>query len=166
MTKVSWRLIPLIIVSYLVSYIDRSNVAFAALTMNKELGFSSYMYGLGAGIFFVGYALFEVPSNIVLERVGARLWITRIMITWGIVSGLMAMVMGPASFLVLRFLLGVAEAGFLPGIILNLTYWFPARYRARVIQTEVAGAERNRETSATWRRCYAEHQVIRRQSGR
>lgn len=133
MTKVSWRLIPLIVVGYLVSYIDRSNVAFASLTMNKDLGFSPYLYGLGAGIFFVGYALFEVPSNIVLERVGARLWIARIMITWGIVSGLMAVVTGPASFLALRFLLGVAEAGFLPGIILYLTYWFPARYRARVI---------------------------------
>jgi MFS transporter, ACS family, tartrate transporter len=133
--KVSWRLLPLIVVAYLVAYIDRTNVAFAALTMNKDLGISAYMYGLGAGIFFLGYALFEVPSNIVLEKVGARLWIARIMITWGIISGLMAATTGPISFLILRFLLGVAEAGFFPGIILYFTYWFPAQYRARVIST-------------------------------
>ena len=132
---ISWRLLPLIVVSYLVAYIDRTNVAFAALTMNKDLGISAYMYGLGAGIFFLGYALFEVPSNIVLEKVGARLWIARIMITWGIISGLMAATTGPISFLILRFLLGVAEAGFFPGIILYFTYWFPAQYRARVIST-------------------------------
>jgi len=131
--KVAWRVLPLIVVSYLVAYIDRSNVAFAALTMNKDLGFSAYLYGWGAGIFFLGYALFEVPSNLVLVRVGARVWIARIMITWGIVSGLMAAVTGPASFLTLRFLLGVAEAGFFPGVVLYFTYWFPARYRARVI---------------------------------
>ena len=131
--KVAWRVLPLIVVSYLVAYIDRSNVAFAALTMNKDLGFSAYLYGWGAGIFFLGYALFEVPSNLVLARVGARVWIARIMITWGIVSGLMAAVTGPASFLTLRFLLGVAEAGFFPGVVLYFTYWFPARYRARVI---------------------------------
>jgi ACS family tartrate transporter-like MFS transporter len=131
--KVAWRLLPLIVVSYLVAYIDRSNVAFAALTMNKDLGFTAYLYGWGAGIFFVGYALFEVPSNLVLQRVGARLWIARIMITWGLLSGLMAAVSGPVSFLTLRFLLGVAEAGFFPGIILYFTYWFPARYRARVV---------------------------------
>ena len=133
--KVSWRLLPLIVVAYLVAYIDRTNVAFAALTMNKDLGISAYMYGLGAGIFFLGYALFEVPSNIVLEKVGARLWIARIMITWGIISGLMAATTGPISFLILRFLLGVAEAGFFPGIILYFTYWFPAQYRGRVIST-------------------------------
>jgi MFS transporter, ACS family, tartrate transporter len=131
--KVAWRVLPLIVVSYLVAYIDRSNVAFAALTMNKDLGFSAYLYGWGAGIFFLGYALFEVPSNLVLARVGARVWIARIMITWGIVAGLMAAVTGPASFLTLRFLLGVAEAGFFPGVVLYFTYWFPARYRARVI---------------------------------
>jgi ACS family tartrate transporter-like MFS transporter len=131
--KVAWRLIPLIVVSYLVAYIDRSNIAFAALTMNKDLGFSAYFYGWGAGIFFLGYAFFEVPSNLVLVRVGARVWIARIMITWGFLSGLMATVTGPASFLTLRFLLGVAEAGFFPGIVLYFTYWFPARYRARVI---------------------------------
>lgn len=133
--KVSWRLLPLIVVSYLVAYIDRTNVAFAALTMNKDLGISAYMYGWGAGIFFLGYALFEVPSNMVLARVGARRWIARIMISWGIISGLMAFTTGPASFLTLRFLLGVAEAGFFPGIIFYLSTWFPAAYRARVIST-------------------------------
>jgi ACS family tartrate transporter-like MFS transporter len=133
--KVSWRLLPLVVVAYLVAYIDRTNVAFAALTMNKDLGISAYMYGLGAGIFFLGYALFEVPSNIVLEKVGARLWIARIMITWGIISGLMAAATGPISFLILRFLLGVAEAGFFPGMILYFTYWYPAQYRGRVIST-------------------------------
>ena len=133
--KISWRLLPLVVVSYLVAYIDRTNVAFAALTMNKDLGFSPYIYGWGAGIFFLGYALFEVPSNVILEKVGARLWIARIMITWGIISGLMALVVGPTSFLTLRFLLGVAEAGFFPGIIFYFNYWYPARYRGRVIST-------------------------------
>jgi ACS family tartrate transporter-like MFS transporter len=133
--KISWRLLPLIVISYLVAYIDRTNVAFAALTMNKDVGLSAYVYGLGAGIFFVGYALFEVPSNMVLERVGARRWIARIMLTWGIISGMMALTAGPASFLTLRFLLGVAEAGFFPGIIYYLSCWFPAAYRARVLST-------------------------------
>ena len=131
--KVSWRLLPLIVVCYLVNYIDRTNVSFAALTMNKDLGLSAYMYGWGAGIFFFGYAFFEVPSNMVLQRVGARLWIARIMITWGIISGLMATATGPVSFLVLRFLLGVAEAGFFPGMIFYLTHWFPSSVRARAI---------------------------------
>ena len=133
--KVSWRLLPLVVVAYLVAYIDRTNVAFAALTMNQDLGISPYMYGLGAGIFFLGYALFEVPSNIVLEKVGARLWIARIMLTWGIISGLMAVATGPISFIILRFLLGVAEAGFFPGMILYFTYWYPAHFRGRVIST-------------------------------
>jgi MFS transporter, ACS family, tartrate transporter len=131
--KVSWRLLPLIVVCYLVNYIDRTNVSFAALTMNKDLGLTAYMYGWGAGIFFFGYAFFEVPSNVVLQRVGARLWIARIMITWGIISGLMAVAKGPVSFLVLRFLLGVAEAGFFPGMIFYLTQWFPSAVRARAI---------------------------------
>lgn len=133
--KVSRRLLPLIVVSYLVAYIDRTNVAFAALTMNADLGISAYVYGWGAGIFFLGYALFEVPSNMILERTGARLWIARIMLTWGIISGLMAAATGPYSFLLLRFLLGVAEAGFFPGMIFYLTGWFPAAYRARVLST-------------------------------
>ncbi len=131
--KVSWRLLPLIVICYLLNYIDRTNVSFAALTMNKDLGLTAYMYGWGAGIFFFGYAFFEVPSNVVLQRVGARLWIARIMITWGIISGLMAIAKGPVSFLVLRFLLGVAEAGFFPGMIFYLTQWFPSAVRARAI---------------------------------
>src|SRR5262245_21377345 len=131
--KVSWRLLPLIVVIYFVAYIDRTNVSFAALTMNKELGLSAYVFGWGAGIFFLGYFLFEVPSNVILEKAGARLWIARIMVTWGLVSGAMAFATGPASFLTLRFLLGVAEAGFFPGMILYFTFWFPKAYRARVI---------------------------------
>lgn len=131
--KVSWRLLPLIVVIYFVAYIDRTNVGFAALTMNKDLGLSPYVFGLGAGIFFLGYFVFEVPSNVILEKTGARIWIARIMITWGLVSGAMAWASGPASFLTLRFLLGAAEAGFFPGMILYFTYWFPKAYRARVI---------------------------------
>ena len=133
--KVSWRLLPLIVIAYLVAYIDRTNVAFASLTMNKDIGLSAYAYGWGAGIFFLGYFFFEVPSNVLLHKFGARKWIARIMITWGIVSALMSLVKGPVSFLTMRFLLGVAEAGFFPGMILYFTYWFPARYRARVIST-------------------------------
>ncbi len=125
MAKVAWRLLPLIIVIYFVAYIDRTNVGFAAISMNQDLGFMPYLYGWGAGIFFIGYALFEVPSNVMLHRIGARIWIARIMLTWGLVSGCMALVSGPASFLTLRFLLGVAEAGFFPGVLLYFTYWFP-----------------------------------------
>jgi MFS transporter, ACS family, tartrate transporter len=131
--KAAWRLLPLMVLAYLVNYIDRSNISFAALTMNKDLGFSASVFGTGAGIFFIGYALFEVPSNMVLQRTSARLWIARIMITWGIVSALMAAVSGPWSFWTLRFLLGVAEAGFFPGIIYYLTRWFPSVWRARAI---------------------------------
>src|ERR1700674_292287 len=133
--KVSWRLLPLVALAYCIAYIDRTNISVAALTMNKDLGFTAYIYGWGAGIFFFAYFLFEVPSNLILERAGARLWIARIMITWGIVSGLTAFVTGPTSFLVIRFLLGAAEAGFFPGMILYLTYWFPSEYRGRVIST-------------------------------
>ncbi len=133
MAKISWQLLPLLIISYLVAYIDRTNVAFAAITMNADLGISAYMYGLGAGIFFIGYALFEVPSNLVLAKVGARRWIARIMITWGIISGLQAFAQGPTSFLILRFFLGVAEAGFFPGVLYYLTHWYPREYRGRVI---------------------------------
>ena len=108
--KVSWRLLPLIIVIYFVAYIDRTNVSFAALTMNKDLGLSSYVFGLGAGAFFWGYFILEVPSNLILDRVGARRWIARIMVTWGLVSGAFAFINGPISFFTLRFLLGLAEA--------------------------------------------------------
>lgn len=131
LTKISWRLLPLIAVIYCVAYIDRTNVAFAALTMNKELGLSAYIYGWGAGIFFFSYFLFEIPSNLILEKAGARRWIARIMVSWGLVSALTAFATGPTSFLVLRFLLGAAEAGFFPGMILYFTYWYPAAYRGR-----------------------------------
>lgn len=132
MTKVAWRLLPLAILGYVVAYVDRSNISFAALTMNKDLGLTAYTYGLGAGIFFIGYLLFEIPSNLALERVGARRWIARIMLTWAIASACTALVTGPISFYCVRFLVGVAEAGFLPGMVLYFIYWFPARYRARV----------------------------------
>jgi len=116
-----------------VAILDRVNVGFAALTMNEDVGLSPYLYGWGAGIFFFGYFIFEVPSNVILEKVGARWWIARIMVSWGIISAAMALVSGELSFYVLRFLLGVAEAGFFPGIILYLTYWYPAEYRARFL---------------------------------
>src|ERR1700682_5989603 len=131
--KVSRRFLPFMDLLYFVNFLDRINLGFAALTMNKDLGLSAYVYGLGAGIFFFGYFIFEVPSNLILERVGARLWIARIMLTWGLISGGMAFVTGETSFIVMRVLLGVAEAGFFPGMILYLTYWYPAPYRARVI---------------------------------
>jgi len=131
--KVSWRLLPLVALAYCIAYIDRSNISFAALTMNKDLGFSAYIYGWGAGIFFFGYFLFEIPSNLILEKVGARIWIARIMITWGIISGLTAFVTGPTSFLVIRFLLGAAEAGFFPGVAYYFAAWFPTQYRTRML---------------------------------
>jgi MFS family permease len=118
---------------YFVCYLDRVNIGFAALQMNSDLGFTATMFGWGAGIFFFGYFFFEVPSNLALERFGARLWIARIMVTWGLLSAAMALIWNGWSFLVVRFLLGAAEAGFFPGIILFLTYWFPAEYRARMV---------------------------------
>ncbi len=133
MRKVYLRLLPFCFILYLICYLDRANIGFAALTMNKDLGLSSYVYGLGAGAFFWGYFLLEVPSNLILEKVGARKWIARIMVSWGIVSAGFAFVEGPTSFFVLRFLLGLTEAGFFPGMILYFTYWFPPYHRARVI---------------------------------
>jgi ACS family tartrate transporter-like MFS transporter len=133
MRKVYLRLLPFTFALYLICYLDRANIGFAALTMNRDLGFSSYIYGLGAGAFFWGYFILEVPSNLILERIGARRWIARIMISWGIVSGCFAFVQGPISFFTLRFLLGLAEAGFFPGMILYFTYWFPPYHRARII---------------------------------
>ena len=130
---ISWRLIPFLVLAYFFSYLDRVNLGFAALTMNADLKFSPLVFAWGAGIFFIGYVLFEVPSNLALEKFGASRWIARIMVTWGIVSMLMVTVSGEVSFYVLRFLLGVAEAGFFPGIILYLTYWYPAEYRARFL---------------------------------
>ncbi len=130
--KVAWRLIPLLLLCYVVAYLDRVNVGFAKLQMMDELGFSNTVYGLGAGIFFIGYFIFEVPSNIILHKVGARVWIGRIMITWGLLSAAMMFVTSPTMFYVMRFALGVAEAGFFPGIILYLTYWYPAQRRGRI----------------------------------
>jgi D-galactonate transporter len=130
---ISWRLIPFLVLAYFFSYLDRVNLGFAALTMNAELKFSPTIFAWGAGIFFFGYFIFEVPSNLALEKFGASRWIARIMVTWGIISALMATVSGEWSFYILRFLLGVAEAGFFPGIILYLTYWYPAEYRARFL---------------------------------
>ncbi|VCU69602.1 Putative tartrate transporter [Pigmentiphaga humi] len=136
--KISARIIPLMMLLYLMAFLDRVNIGFASLTMNQDLGFTPYIYGWGAGIFFIGYFFFEVPSNLILEKVGARLWIARIMLTWGLISSAMAFVSGTWSFLTLRFLLGVAEAGFLPGMLLYLTYWFPARHRAKFISLFMA----------------------------
>jgi len=131
--RVRFRLIPFLACLYLIAYLDRVNVGFAALQMNAALGFSGRVYGLGAGIFFIGYFLFEVPSNLVLARVGARVWIARIAVVWGLVSISELFVRGPISFYTVRFLLGAAEAGFFPGIVFYFTYWFPARERARAV---------------------------------
>ena len=133
LAKARRRLLPFLFLLYIVAYLDRINVGFAALQMNAALGFSATTYGLGAGIFFVSYVLFEVPSNVILARVGARLWIARIMISWGLVSASMMFVRGATAFYLLRFTLGAAEAGFFPGIIYVLTRWFPSTERARAI---------------------------------
>ena len=140
--KVTRRLVPFLIVCYFVAYLDRVNVGFAALTMNADLGLSQTAYGFGAGIFFIAYFIFEVPSNLMLERFGARKWIARIMLSWGILSGAMAFIPAIAratgigneyAFYLIRVLLGAAEAGFFPGIIFYLTLWFPSVYRARIV---------------------------------
>ncbi len=131
--RVAWRLIPLLMLGYFCAYLDRVNVGFAGLTMNKALGFSEAVFGFGAGVFFVGYFLAEIPSNLVLNEVGARRWIARILLTWGIISGLTAFVWNDWSFYGIRFLLGIAEAGFYPGIVLYLTWWFPSYYRSRMM---------------------------------
>ncbi len=132
-SKVAWRLLPILMVAYLCSYIDRINVGFAKLQMAEALSFSDAVYGFGAGIFFLGYFLFEVPSNLILHRVGARIWIARIMITWGVISAATMLVQTPMQFYILRFLLGLAEAGFIPGVIYFLTQWFPSYWRGRVL---------------------------------
>ena len=131
--KIGWRLMPILIVSYILNYLDRTNVSFAALTMNEAIGLTAAQFGLGSGIFFLGYCLLEVPSNLALYRFGARRWISRIMISWGLVSAAMALAVGPTSFYVLRALLGAAEAGFFPGVAFYLATWFPAEYRTRII---------------------------------
>jgi ACS family tartrate transporter-like MFS transporter len=137
--KIYLRLVPFAVACYFLAYIDRINVSFAGLTMRDDLGMSATAFGFAAGTFYWGYFLFEVPSNIVMEKVGARLWIARIMITWGIMAGLTALVGGATSFAVVRFLLGLAEAGFFPGIILYFTYWFPARHHARIMSAFLIG---------------------------
>lgn len=129
--KISYRIIPLLIICFIVAYYDRVNIAFAKLQMQQELKFSETVYGLGASLFFVGYILFEVPSNVILHRVGARKWIARIMVTWGVASALMMFVGSPVQFYIMRFIVGLMEAGFLPGVVLYFTYWFPALRRAR-----------------------------------
>ena len=133
LTKIGWRLLPLLMVSYFIAYLDRVNLGFAGATMSKDLGFTSTVFGSAAGIFFIAYFLFEVPSNLALERFGARRWIARIMFSWGIVSAAQAWVGGVTSFNVVRFLLGIAEAGFFPGVIFYITLWFPAAWRARIV---------------------------------
>src|SRR5205814_4796587 len=133
LARVRRRLIPFLFLLYIVAYLDRINVGFAALQMNAALGFSGTTYGFGAGIFFLSYTLFEIPSNVILARVGARLWIARIIVTWCLVSSAMMLVRSPKAFYTLRFALGAAEAGFFPGMIYYLTQWFPARERARTI---------------------------------
>ncbi|TIS81896.1 MAG: MFS transporter, partial [Mesorhizobium sp.] len=132
-SKVFWRIVPFLMLCYVVAYLDRVNIGFAKLQMSADLGFSETVYGLGAGIFFIGYFLFEVPSNVILHKVGARMWIARIMITWGLISAGFMFVTSAPTFYLLRFLLGVAEAGFYPGIILFLTYWYPSHRRAKII---------------------------------
>jgi D-galactonate transporter len=131
--RIAWRLIPFLMICYAGAYLDRVNIGFAKLQMLKDLEFSETIYGLGAGIFFIAYFLFEVPSNLMLQRIGARVWIARIMITWGILSACFAFVSSPLQFYILRFLLGAAEAGFYPGVVLYLTYWIPSNRRSHMI---------------------------------
>ena len=139
MRKIYLRLLPFAVLSYFLAYIDRINVSFAGLTMREDLHLSAASFGIAAGTFYWGYFIFEVPSNVIMEKVGARLWIARIMITWGIFAGITAMVTGPTSFSVVRFFLGVAEAGFFPGIVLYFTYWFPSYHHARIVSGFLIG---------------------------
>ena len=139
MRKIYARLLPFAIFSYFLAYVDRINVSFAGLTMQGDLQMSATAFGFAAGTFYWGYFIFEVPSNVIMEKVGARLWIARIMITWGIFAGLTALVTGSTSFAIVRFLLGVAEAGFFPGIVLYFTYWFPSHHHARIVSGFLIG---------------------------
>jgi MFS family permease len=139
MRKIYWRLLPFAILSYILAYIDRINVSFAGLTMRGDLHLSATDFGFALGTFFLGYFIFEVPSNVIMEKVGARIWIARIMITWGIFAGAMAFVFDTTSFSIVRFLLGVAEAGFFPGMLLYFTYWFPRQHHARIVSGFLAG---------------------------
>jgi ACS family tartrate transporter-like MFS transporter len=137
--KIYLRLLPFAVLSYILAYVDRINISFAALTMRGDLNMSASAFGFAAGMFFWGYFIFEVPSNVILERVGARVWIARIMISWGIIAGLTALVVGTTSFVVVRFLLGVCEAGFFPGLLLYFTYWFPSHHHARIVSGFMIG---------------------------
>jgi MFS transporter, ACS family, tartrate transporter len=139
MRKIYWRLLPFAVLSYFLAYIDRINVSFAGLTMRDDLNMSAAAFGFALGTFYWGYFIFEVPSNLIMEKVGARLWIARIMITWGILAGITATVTGSTSFGIVRFLLGVAEAGFFPGILLYFTYWFPSYHHARIVSGFLIG---------------------------
>jgi MFS family permease len=137
--KIAWRLLPVLTLAYVFNYLDRNNIAFAALTMNRELGLTATQFGRGAGILFLGYCFLEIPSNMILYRVGARVWLARIMISWGLISAATIFVRGPWSFYFLRFLLGAAEAGFFPGVAFYLGHWFPAEYRTRAIAWFMVG---------------------------
>jgi MFS family permease len=137
--KVTLRLIPFLFICYVAAYLDRINIGFAQLQMKQDLGFSDAVYGLGAGIFFFGYALFEVPSNLLLQKIGARKTLLRIMLVWGLISAGMAFVQTPTQLYIARFLLGVFEAGFFPGVILYLTYWYPSGMRAKIIALFMSG---------------------------
>src|SRR5436190_17720730 len=139
MRKIYLRLLPFAVLSYILAYIDRINVSFAGLTMRGDLKLSATDFGFALGTFFLGYFIFEVPSNVIMEKVGARIWIARIMITWGIFAGAMAFVFDTTSFSIVRFLLGVAEAGFFPGMLLYFTYWFPRRHHARIVSGFLVG---------------------------
>jgi MFS family permease len=132
-TKISWRIVPLLLIAYMVAYLDRINIGYAQLQMKETLAFGDAVYGLGAGIFFLGYFIFEVPSNLLLERIGARKTLLRIMVLWGITAAATMFVKTPTEFYLVRFLLGVFEAGFFPGIILYFTYWYPSVRRGQII---------------------------------
>ena len=138
--KLQLRILPFAMLLYLVSFLDRLNVGFAALTMNKAIGLTPAIFGLGSGLFFVGYVTVQIPSNLIMLRVGARVWIARVVVAWGVVSMASAFVVGPYSFYAMRFLLGVAESGFFPGILLYLSLWFPVRQRAVAIAVFMAAA--------------------------
>jgi D-galactonate transporter len=138
--RIAWRIMPIMLAAYIVNYVDRVNVGFAKLQMLGDLKFSETVYGVGAGIFFLGYFIFEVPSNLILHKVGARVWICRVLVTWGIISGCTALVRTPGQFYTMRLLLGVAESGFFPGMILYLTYWFPSHRRANMVAILLAGS--------------------------
>jgi MFS family permease len=138
-SRIARRIMPLLFIGYIIAYLDRVNVGFAKLQMIGDLKFFDGVYELGAGIFFLGYFLFEVPSKVILNKIGSRIWICRVLVDWGILSGCTALVRTPVEFYAIRFLLGVAEAGFFPGMILYLTYWFPSHQRAKMVALLMAG---------------------------